>query len=185
MTAPSQDARIDIWCYTYARSSLIEAREAAKFLIQHKGLPDEVQQAFVYQVVVAYARPFTKSQVTESRRIVPLTRDAVLPEFWDLHDEHLQMRDRVIGHKDATAFPSAPLNRVIVRVDDTGFELHTVSPYTIFETGLQQTVILCDHLIEYCMSKAKDYGSHFVGIGKGVYVLSIEADPVEWLLKKE
>jgi hypothetical protein len=35
------------------------------------------------------------------------------------------------------------------------------------------------------MSKAKDYGSHFVGIGKGVYVLSIEADPVEWLLKKE
>ena len=185
MTTPSQHARIEIWRYTYARSSLIEAKEAAKFLIAHQKLPDQVQQAIVYQVVVAYARPFTKSQVTKSKRIVPLASNVVPAEFQDLHNEHLQMRDCTIGHKDAVAFPLAPLNKVIISVDDTGFELHTVSPYRMFETGLQQTVKLCDYLIRYCESKVQEYCSHFVGVGKGVYILSIEADPVEWLVKKD
>ena len=184
MTTPSQHERIEIWRYTYARSSLIEAREAAKFLIEHPKLPDQLQKALVCQVVVAYSRPFTKSQVTDSKRIVPLSSEVVPAEFRDLHNEHLQMRDRTIGHKDAVAFPSTPLNRVIVRVDGTGFELHTVSTYTIFDTGLRQTVKLCDYLVDCCVSKVQEYCSHFVGIGKGVYVLSIEPNPVEWLLKK-
>jgi len=174
-----------MWRYTYARSSLIEARQAARFLIENPKLPDQVRQALVCQAVIAYARPFTKSQVTESKRIVPLSSEVVPAEFRDLHNEYLQMRDRTIGHKDAVAFPWAPVNRVIVRVDDTGFELHTVSPYAMVDTGLRQTVKLCDYLVEYCASKVQEHFSHFVGIGKGVYFLSIEADPIEWLLKND
>jgi hypothetical protein len=94
------------------------------------------------------------------------------------------MRDRTIGHKDAVAFPSAPLNKVIVRVDDTGFELHTVSAFTMLDIGLQRTISLCDRLIEHCISKVRDYCRHFVGVGKGTYVLSIEENPAAWLLKK-
>ena len=185
MTTPSQNDRIEIWRYTYARSSLIEAREAAKLLIGHREFPDELKQAIVYQIVIAYARPFTKSQVTDSKRIVPLASEVVPAEFRQLHDEYLQMRYRTIGHKDAVAFPSAPLNRVIVRVDDTGFELHTVSPFTMLDTGLQQTITLCDRLIEHCVSKVHAYCRHFIGVGKGIYVLSVEENPAEWLLKKD
>jgi hypothetical protein len=184
MPTPSQHERIEIWRYTYARSSLIEAREAAKLLIKQQGLSDEIKRAIVYQVVVAYARPFTKSQVTESKRLVPLADEVVPAEFRDLHNEYIEMRDRTFGHKDAVAFPLAPLNKVIVQVDDLGFELHTVSPYTMLDTGLQRTVKLCDYLVNYCESEVHKYASHFIGIGKGVYILSVEANPSEWLLKK-
>jgi hypothetical protein len=184
MSTPSQHDRIEIWRYTYARSSLIEAREAAKLLIAHPEFSDEIKQAIVYQIAIAYARPFTKSQVTDSKRIVPLAGDLVPAEFRQLHDEYLQMRDQTIGHKDAVAFPSAPLNKVIVSVDDTGFELHTVSPFTMLDTGLQKTISLCDRLVECCVSKLQDYCHHFAGVGKGIYVLSIEKNPAEWLLKR-
>jgi len=184
MSTPSHHDRIEIWRFTYARSSLVEAREAAKLLIAHPEFSDEIKQAIVYQIVVAYARPFTKSQVTDSERIVPLAKDVVPAEFQRLHDEYLQMRDRTIGHKDAVAFPSAPLNKVIVHIDDAGFQLHTVSPFTMLDSGLQQTISLCDRLIEHCVSKVRGYCHHFVGIGRGTYVLSIEGNPAEWLMKK-
>ena len=184
MNAPSQHERIEIWRYTYARSSLVEAWEAAKLLFAHRELPDEVQEAIACQIVVAYARPFTKSQVTESKRIVPLANELVPVKFQALHKEHLEMRDRGIGHKDAIAFPSSPMNRVIIRRDDTGFELHTVSHYTMLDGGLKQTVELCDYLVQHCISKLTPYCASFVGVEKGIYVLSLEADPKEWLLKK-
>jgi hypothetical protein len=185
MTTPSQDHRIEIWRYTYARSSLIEAREAAKLLIKHPEFPDEIKQAIVCQIVIAYARSFTKSRVTDSKRITPLASDVVPAEFRQLHDEYIQMRDQTIGHKDAVAFPSAPLNKVIVCRDDAGFELHTVSPFTMFDTGLQQTITLCDRLIEHCMSKVQAYCQYFIGVGKGIYVLSVEENPTKWLVKKD
>ena len=184
MSKPSQEVRIEMWRYTFARTALLEAREAAKILLSHPELPDELKEALVYKVVVGYARPFTKSQVTESKRIVPLSSDIVPAEFRALHMEHLEMRDRTIGHKDAIAFPTAPLNRVIVRVDDKGFELHTVKLYTILDSGLQQTIRLCDHLIDHCVSKLQGCCGCIVGAPKGTYVLSLDADPKEWLLKK-
>jgi hypothetical protein len=185
MSVPSHQDRIEIWRYTYARSSLIEAREAAKLLIAHPEFPDEIKEAIVYQIVIAYARPFTKSQVTNSKRIVPLAIDVVPAEFQPLHDEYLQMRDRTIGHRDAVAFPSAPLNKVIVHVDNAGFvELHTVSPFTMLDSGLQQTLLLCEHLIKHCVLKVGDYCHHFVGVAPGTYVLSIDENPAEWLMKR-
>src|ERR1700733_1336608 len=99
MTPPSQAARIEIWRYTYARSSLVEAREAAKLLAANPRLPDEMKRSIVYQVVIAYARPFTKSQVTDSKRIVPLEDELVPAEFRALHEEYIQMRNCVFGHK--------------------------------------------------------------------------------------
>jgi len=184
MSTPSQDDRIEIWRYTYARSSLIEAREAAKLLMAHPEFSEEIKQAILYQIVIAYARPFTKSQVTDSKRIVPLASDVIPAACRHLHDEYLQMRDRTIGHKDAVAFPSAPLNKVIVHVDKAGFELRTVSLFMMLDTGLQEAISLCDRLIEHCESKVIDYCRHFVGIGPGTYVLSIEGNPTEWLMKK-
>ena len=183
MSAPLQDDRIEIWRYIYARSSLIEAREAAKLLLVRRDLSDEVKRAIICQIVVAYARPFTKSQVTDSKRIQPLAEDIVPVEFQDLHKEHLQMRDRAFGHKDAVAFPSTTLNRVVVQVDDRGVEFHTISPFTMLDAGLQRTITLCDRLMEHCESKVKPYSQHFAAVTKGIYVLSLEHNPARWLLK--
>jgi len=184
MTTASQETRIEIWRYTFARASLVEAREAARGLIANPRLPDDLKRAIVYQIVVAYARPFTKSQVTESKRIVPLGNDIIHSEFRNLHKEYIQMRDCVFGHKDAVALPAAAINRVIVCVDEAGFELHTASPFTMLESGLHETVKLCNSLIDYCMSKIQPYRSLFVGVERGIYVLNLEANPTNWLVKK-
>jgi len=184
MKEPSQEDRIQMWRYIYARCSLVEAMQAAKLLLAHKELPDAIQQAIVCQIVVAYARPFTNSQVTKSKRIKALADDLVPTKFSSIHKEHLEMRDQGVGHKDAIAFPSTPMNRVIVRRDDTGLEFHTVSHYTMLEDGLKQTIELCEYLIQHCVSKLQPYCSFFGGVKNGLYILSIEENPKEWLLNK-
>jgi len=184
MKTPSQDDRIQIWRYSYGRSSLLEAREAAKLLLSNPHFPDDLKQAIVCQIVIAYARPFTKSQVTESKRLVSIDSDVVPIKFRALHQEHLEMRDRGIGHKDAIAFPASPMNRVIVRRDETGFDLHTTSHYTMFESGLKQTIELCNILIEHCVKQLTPYCSCFVNVPIGTYILSLESNPKEWLSTK-
>lgn len=184
MSAPSQHDRIEIWRYTYARSSLIEASEAAKFLVAHPPptLPWQVQKALVGQIVTAYARPFTKSQITASKRIIPLAEEIVPTAFQDLHSEHLEMRNRAIGHKDAVGFPATALNRVLVHVNnDTDFELLTISPDSMTDSALHRTVELCQHLVAHCEAEVLKYASHFFGVGAGDYFLSIEESPTEWL----
>ena len=58
-------------------------------------------QALVYAAVVAYCRPFTKSQVKTDERVVPL--GGVLPpsHLANAHNNLINLRNKVIGHKDA------------------------------------------------------------------------------------
>ena len=184
MTTTPQSVRIEIWQYTYARASLIEARETAILMLANPKLPVALQQACTYQIVVAYARPFTKCQVTDSKRMALLHDDLVPRAFRAIHSQHLELRDQAIGHKDAGAYPGTPLNRVIVSVDKDGVECKTVSPYTILPLVLQQTVELCNVLIAFCESKAKSHDNHFMNLKEGTYVLNLEPPPAAWLVKQ-
>jgi hypothetical protein len=185
MSAPPQHDRIEIWRYQYARASLIEASEAAKFLLGKGPLRSPLQEAVVSLIVMAYARPFTESRTTASERLIPLNKKAVPPAFGDLHAELLHMRNWAIGHKDATAFPSTLLNRVVVHVGDSGIELRTTSPINITDSALRRTLELCGHPITHCEAEVRKYISYFSGVCKGVYYLSLEQSPSEWLEKKD
>jgi hypothetical protein len=156
MSAPPQHDRIEIWRYLYAKDSLLEAREAAKFLLANRPLSPPLQRAVVCNIVIAYARPFTKSQLTASERCPTLTEDAVPAEFRALHDQCWEIRHWAIAHKDATALPSTLLNRVVVRVSDSGVRMNATCPSDMPESALQQMVELCERLVAPARPKSKN-----------------------------
>jgi hypothetical protein len=80
MSTPSQSDRLEIWRYTYARSSLIDALVGCERLAGDAALTAESKKTIVSHIVVSYARPFTKSQFTPSKRDTPLREDCVPPE---------------------------------------------------------------------------------------------------------
>lgn len=167
---------------THDRLSLKRARQPSSWLrTRRRRYHGKCKWRWSGQIVTAYARPFTKSQITASKRIIPLAEEIVPVAFQDLHSEHLEMRDRAIGHKDAVGFPTTALNRVIVHVNGTGFELHTVSPDSITDFALRRTIELCQHLVAHCEAEVLKYASHFFGVGAGDYFLNIEESPTEWL----
>jgi hypothetical protein len=94
------------------------------------------------------------------------------------------MRNRAVGHKDATAFPSALLNRVVVHVDDACLELTTTSVYDISDAALTRTMELCELLVRHCRSELQKYMSYFAGVPPGNYVMRTESAPVAWLEKQ-
>jgi hypothetical protein len=182
MSTPSESDRIEIWRLTYACSSLHEARGAAKYLLANRNLAWDSKKAFLTQLVIAYARPFTKCQLTASIRAAPLAEGLVPHQFIDLHREHWEMRNRAVGHKDATAFPSRPLNKVLLHVDDDGsLELTTTSVYDLSDDALRRTIDLCELLVRHCASELQKYMLHFAGMPPGEYLMSTESAPVAWL----
>jgi hypothetical protein len=185
MSAPPQNDRIEIWRYLYAKDSLLEASEAAKFLLATRPLSPLLQRAVVCHLVVAYARPFTESQLTVSERRPSLTELAVPAEFRDLHKQCLEIRNWAIAHKDATALPSTLLNRVVVRVCESGVRMNATLVSDMPESALHTVVRLCERLVAHCEAEVQKYSSHFSGVGRGVYYLSLEKSPSEWLEKKD
>lgn len=182
---PSQEERIKIWCLSYARSSLIEARESAKLLLTNSAWREEIRMAVVCQMIFAYARPFTKSQVTASKRLRALD-EAVIPKgFEGDHREALGMRDQAIGHKDALAFEKTALNRVIVIFDSNGTEIRTTAPHDMNEKGLRRMVERCEALIQHCEKGLERYVSFFDGFAQGAYFLNLEESPKAWLERQD
>lgn len=95
------------------------------------------------------------------------------------------MRDWTVGHKDATAFPSASLNKVKARIDDTGITLQTTSVYDITDQALNRTIELCELLVKQCGTNLERYMSHFHGQPVGDYLMSTDESPAVWLEKQK
>lgn len=184
-TPPLHDC-LEIWRYTYARSSLVDALDAAQALLDGQAsLMLVLKKALVGHLVISYARPFTKSQFTISKRDIPLTETSVPSTKRATHDFLLKMRDKSIGHKDATAFADSTVNRVLVRLGDDSLSLHTVSPFDIDPAKLADIMALCEELIESCDIALDPYvRTYFLGKSrpaKGEYLIMTEEAPSEWL----
>ena len=154
-----------------------------------RALTADWKKTVVSHIVVSYARPFTKSQFTTNRREMPLHDDCVPPEKKEIHDTLLEMRNRAVGHKDATAFSDTALNRVLVRAHGSFVDLHTVFPGDIEEQVLLGTIELCKVLISHCESAISPFIRANLGganrPAEGLYLLSTEEAPASWLKKTE
>src|SRR5437667_9256738 len=95
MNFPTKTERVSFWKHSYARSSFIQAREFATLLLRANPLLlSPLRAAATFGVVTAYARPF------KQRREVRLSRDVVPRQYRELHDETIEMRDKIIAHRD-------------------------------------------------------------------------------------
>lgn len=183
MRPPIDDLK-SLWVYAYSRSSLIQAQIWIDDM--EGGDPTSSKfRAILNAAVVAYARPFTTSQVTKSERLIPLAGVKPPSELSETHRDLLSLRNKVMGHADALpaqGHQETP-NKVVIVRDAGGFDLHTIQTADMNEAVREYVRKLCSHFIAHCDEKLNalisKYGLEFPA-SSGVYELMITAAPEDW-----
>jgi hypothetical protein len=183
---PSHDELKSLWIYSYSRASLLEAQQWLDSM-DHTDPKSPQFRALVCASVVAYARPFMISQVTQKERVVPLK--GVLPPS-PLNATHamvLKLRDKVMGHKDATPAKgdSTTPNIMLIRRDATGFDLHTIIIEGMELETRTEVKALCSHFVAHCEAQVHPiiarYGSEIMRHPVGTYELLVTEPPHDWI----
>ena len=184
---PSLDERIDIWRYAYARSAMNEAKATIEALLSNKSLDRVVRRGLIYALIVCYARPFTKWQVTAAKRIVPLEDAPAVPDHLRVtHADYLELRDKVVGHKDAIPGPgrTGHPNVVHLDVDAKGFNLHTIE-IDVTDDALLELGALADLFIAHCEAKLvplmTKFKAELKALGPGSYDVTPAESPAPWI----
>ncbi|MEY2577101.1 MAG: endonuclease [Verrucomicrobiota bacterium] len=181
---PTLEELKSLWLHAYSRSSLIQA-DGWVVDLETTDPRTTKYRALISAIIVAYCRPFTKSQVTKSERVVPLADVKPPAELESTHNSLIGLRDKVIGHADALpakGHDETP-NKVLIFRDATGFNLHTVLTSDIAGEERQKIRQLCGHFRTYCDEKLNALIAKFGGdlpSLPGVYEVMITADPEEW-----
>jgi hypothetical protein len=178
-----------IWLFTYSRSSLLDA---AAFLAEvDKVVPESLQyRALVDAAVVAYARPFTVCLLPpERKRVVPL-KDVLPPQHLaEAHEHARNLRDTVIGHKDATPAKgyTATMNIVLVDVYPDTFSLNSTMTGEMLPPLKTALLELCAYFVKHCEGNlsrlTKIYRSELLKNPPGRYELVISEPPADWLIR--
>jgi hypothetical protein len=184
---PSPDEIAQLWLYAYSRASLLEAMQWIDILA---GRPDDqspASRALASAIVVSYARLFTISQVTRSRRMIALQGVSPPAALAATHEMTIKLRNKVIGHKDALPAPGDAVtpNVVLVKRDPTGFDLHTVIIIGIAPTLLARLKALCEFFVTHCQAQLKPfierYGEEIMKEPEGVHEIVSSEPPDPWI----
>ncbi len=184
---PNADELASLWAYSYARASLLEAVDFIDALTSLGSVSTVVARALSCSIVVSYARPFTQSQVTRDRRIIPLAGIETPPGLASTHAMTLKLRNKVVGHKDAIRAEGdiATPNVVLFKRYASGFDLHTVIVEGIAPELLTKLGALCTHFLDHCESQLQPligkYMSAITSRPPGVYELVMEEQSSEWI----
>ena len=184
---PSPEEQIDIWRYAYARSSMNEAKATFELLISNKGLDRTTRRGLICAAIVSYARPFTAWQVSKSKRMVPL-QDAppVSDKLRVTHHDYLELRDKVVGHKDATPGPGrvGHPNVVLLEIDAKGYDLHTTE-FDVSDAVLQELATLASLFIAHCEEKLiplmTKFKAELKALEPGTYLVAPTEPPDAWI----
>jgi hypothetical protein len=182
---PTFDDLKRLWTLTYSRSALLEAD---RWLGKMERVSDrELLSGLVCAVIAAYGRPFTQSRVAPGQTIVPLRGVAPPKHLEATHCDLLNIRNKVIGHKDATPAPghTETPNVLIVRRDDAGFHLHTSITQEMDRELRGRIKELCSYYVTHCDqqldSLIKKYGAEFAQLKPGVYDVIVSEEPGDWI----
>ena len=185
MNTPTQDDRLEFWKFSYARSAFVDAQIFAEELLA-SGAPlhSTMRKAFSIAIATAYSRPF------KQRSAVRLPKDIVPAEHRETHDSVIDIRDKVIAHRDVDG-PIADdfglLNQLRITIRNGELIVNTISP-TMPDDKAEQVLRLTQ-----CMVKKMDYHINtFVQkllpsaiTSQGTFTLSLEENPSEWLIRAE
>jgi hypothetical protein len=185
--APTLDEQIDIWRYAYARSAMNEAKATIHALVTNKSVDFTIRRGLIYAFIVCYARPFTKWRVPPNKHLAPLEGAPAVPgHLQATHKDYLELRDKVVGHKDATVTPGRKghPNVVHLRLHAGGIEMYTTE-FDVDEKTLMELMELTEYFLAYCeaqirplMEKIKPELKAF---GPGSYDLSPAEPPAPWI----
>jgi hypothetical protein len=183
---PNVEELKSIWLHSYSRTSLLEAKRCLSAIDTAK--PGSAEHgALVCATVVAYARPFTKWQITLKERVVPLEGIPPPVRLEAAHKIVLKLRDKVVGHKDAVLSKDDGVspNIVVFRRDTTGFDLHTIIIDDMHGQARKEVKELCSHFVAHCEEKLKSligpYLPEIMRFPPGLYELLVAESPNDWI----
>jgi hypothetical protein len=183
---PSVDELKRLWLHAYARSSFHEADEWLDVL-SNVPADSSVARALICAAVVAYARPFSRFRLTATEKVAPLRGIAPPKQLSEKHQDAIDLRNKLIGHKDATPasrHTNTP-NVVLIHNQRTQFEVHTTRIDSMDESFRLALKELCAFFVAHCETVMKPITkAWFPEINKerlGLYELIISEPPNEWI----
>lgn len=179
MCTPTQDERIEFWKHAYARASFVDARIfAEQLLASHLPLDNPLRKALSIAVLTTYCRPFKqRTRVRLSETIVP-------QQYHDLHGSLIEMRDKVVAHRDLDG-PIADwgfLSQLEIAVAGGELVINTNSP-VLLDQKANDMLPLCDHLTAAMDQVVNDFAGKFLGqlaSQQGVHVLCLDDATADW-----
>ena len=102
------------------------------------------------------------------------------------HNDYLELRDKVVGHKDATPGPgrSGHPNVVHLDIDLDGFNLHTTE-FDISDAVLKELAELADFFLAHCVAQLTPlmtkFSAELKALGPGHYNLTPAEPPTPWI----
>jgi len=186
MSRPTLDELKSLWLNAYSRSSL---QQASRWVDEMESTAPQSEKfrALLCATVVAYARPFTQSQVTPTELIRPLAHVPAPPHLQSTHQRLLDFRNKVIGHTDATPAKghAESANIVLLNHDATGYDLHTKLPIDMDVTLRKELKELCAHFVNHCERELRppmqQYLPEVMGHPPDIYELVVSEPPNHWL----
>src|ERR1022692_1888146 len=177
---PTSAELTDVWLHVYSRTSLLEADSVINALRSLPPGSETLAQALMCSIVIAYARPFTKSQITKSIRTVPLKGIRPPRELASTHCLVLKLRNKVFGHKDAVPDKedSKAANIVLIRRVPSGFHFHAAIVADISPSLLTEIKELCTFFVAPFIAR---YRADIMQRPEGFYELVVCAPTPEWL----
>jgi hypothetical protein len=188
---PTSAELTDVWLHVYPRASLLEADRAIDALTPLPPDASTIAQALMCSIVVAYVRPFTKSQITKDTRVIPLKDVDPPSKLASTHCMLLKLRDKVFGHKDAVpdkAHSTTP-NIVLIRRVPSDFHFHAAIVVDISASLLTEIKELCAFFVTHCESRLAPFiarnRADIMQRPEGFYELVVCEPPEEWLRRHD
>lgn len=177
---PTHEERLAFWKFAYARASFVDARIfLEQILDSHLPLNHPVRKALSIAILTEYGRPF------KQRPIVRLSRDVVPMQYHELHDSIIELRDKVVAHRDIDGPISdwGFVNQLEIAIADRQLEINTRSP-VIPDEKAEEMLPLAVFLIAAMDATVNSFvTTHCAPLVNhpGVHVLRLDGHPTEWI----
>jgi hypothetical protein len=192
---PTAEERIDTWAYSYARSSLIEARkiiDALQIFELQESSEDYSRiciRSMSMTIVILYSRPFGKWKILKDKIKRPLKGVEPPDDLSDAHYQIISMRDQIVAHTDGFSEQYKNPNVLQVVKDEHGFELKTVQIANLHSHLLETCKKLCAFYIKFCDAKIapiidKYRADNIDILPVGTYELRFGSELDDWLMPR-
>jgi hypothetical protein len=182
MERPSQAERIAFWEHSYARASFVQARLYLELLLSADPPLDSLfRRALTISILAVYCRPF------KQRSKVRLSEDTVPSEHRKTHDIMIELRDKVVAHRDLDG-PVTEwgfVSQLQVNLRSQSLTVDTISP-TMPNEKARETLPLIDHLIAEMDRKVDAFFAKYLTQlppDDASYVVSLDESPTDWLVR--
>ena len=188
---PSEQERIAIWKWAYTRGCLLNCSSFLDELVAANNYPHTVIRALNDAAIVSYGQPFTNWDVLpkipgERAKISIKPLDQIAPPdvLKIAHDQLLELRHKVVAHKDGVVGQFGKTNVVHILRDAKGFNVPTIQLATLHPSLVVNAKQLCAFYIAHCEHQLNiiigKYKDSIFALDVGTYELILDPSD-DWL----